>query len=463
MKKKLLLLAAGLSLFALPSHLLAQDATSVRRFSLNEAVDFALKNNVNIKNAQLDALSANARVGEIRAIGLPQVSAQAQLLHNIVIQNVILESGKGPSFGADPNQPPLPEGTVVAFPFQLKNLGGVTLNANQLLFDGSYFVGLKAAKTYKELSTKSLTASKIDVTEAVTKAYYSVLVNRDRLKLLDINVGRLDTVLRETRAMYENGFVEKIDLDRLEVQLNNLNTEKQKVERLAELGDYLLKFQMGLAMTERVALTDSISRNALDNFAAPVVSDFNYNQRIEYSLLQTQRELANLDIKNSRAGYLPQLAAFGTFGYNPAASRLGNILQKKRWLDYSFVGLQLNVPIFDGLQKYYKVQQSRLAYQKTEQSQQLLENSIDLQIRQAVTTLTNALETLKSQQRNMDLAREVERVTRIKYQQGVGSNLEVVTAVSDYREAETNYYTALYDALIARIDYQKATGTLLQP
>jgi outer membrane protein TolC len=115
------------------------------------------------------------------------------------------------------------------------------------------------------------------------------------------------------------------------------------------------------------------------------------------------------------------------------------------------------------LQKYYKVQQSRLAYQKTEQSQQLLENSIDLQIRQAVTTLTNALETLKSQQRNMDLAREVERVTRIKYQQGVGSNIEVVTAVSDYREAETNYYTALYDALIARIDYQKATGTLLQP
>ncbi len=459
MKKKLLLLAAGLSLFALPSHLLAQDTTNIRRFSLDEAVDFALKNNVTVKNAQLDAASANARVGEIRAIGLPQISAQAQLIHNIEIQKVVLENGAGP-FG----NPDIPVGAVLSFPFQLKNLGGVTLNANQLLFDGSYFIGLRAAKTYKELSTKSLVASKIDVTEAVTKAYYSVLVNRDRLKLLDINVGRLDTVLRETRAMYENGFVEKIDLDRLEVQLNNLNTEKQKVERLTELGDYLLKFQLGLPMEERLVLTDSISRNALDNFQAPVVSDFNYNQRIEYSLLQTQKRLAGLDVRNGRAGYMPQLAAFGTFGYNPAASQFSKLFDfKDRWFQYSLVGLQLNVPIFDGLSKHFKIQQSKITLQKTELSQELLENSIDLQIRQAVTTLTNALETLKSQQRNMDLAREVERVTRIKYQQGVGSNIEVVTAVSDYREAETNYYTALYDALIARVDYQKATGTLAQP
>ncbi len=459
MKKKLLLLAAGLSLLALPPHLHAQDTTSVRHFSLAEAVDFALKNNVAVKNAQLDAVSANARVGEIRAIGLPQISAQAQIIHNIEIQNVILENLPGPFFN-----PERPIGSVQAFPFQLKNLGGVTLNANQLIFDGSYFLGLKAAKTYKELSSKSLTASKIDVTEAVAKAYYSVLVNSDRLELLDINLGRLDTVLRETRAMYENGFVEKIDLDRLEVQLNNLSTEKQKVERLAELGNYLLKFQMGLPMTERIVLTDSISRNALDNFQAPVVSDFNYDQRIEYSLLQTQKQLAALDVRNTRTGYMPQLAAFGTFGYNPAATQFSKLFDfKERWFQYSLVGLQLNVPIFDGFQKYYKTQQSKITLQKTEQSQELLRNSIDLQIRQSVTTLTNALETLKTQQRNMELAREVERVTRIKYQQGVGSNIEVINAVSAYREAETNYYTALYDAVIARIDYQKATGTLVQP
>jgi hypothetical protein len=129
------------------------------------------------------------------------------------------------------------------------------------------------------------------------------------------------------------------------VQLNNLNTERQKVERLAELGDYLLKFQLGLPMTERIVLTDSISRNALDNFQAPVVGDFNYNQRIEYSLLETQKQLAVLNVRNGRAGYMPQLAAFGTFGYNPAASQFSKLFDfKERWFQYSLVGVQLNVP-----------------------------------------------------------------------------------------------------------------------
>jgi outer membrane protein TolC len=461
MRTKLLILATTLCLWALPPRLLGQDTSNARSFSLAQAVEFALKNNVEVKNMQIDAASANARVGEIRAIGLPQISAQAQIVHNIEIQKVILENGAGP-FG----NPDIPVGAVLAFPFQLKNLGGVTLNANQLLFDGSYFIGLKAAKTYKELAQKGITQSKTEVTAAVTKAYYSVLVNSDRLELLNINFGRLDTLLRETKAMYDNGFVEKIDLDRLEVQLNNLNTERQKVIRLAELSEYLLKFQMGVPINERIVLTDGLPRNTTEDFVLPakVADDFNYNQRVEYSLLQTQKELAALNVRNSRVGYMPQLLAFGTFGYNPAASQFSKLFDfKERWFQYSLVGVQLNVPIFDGLQKYYKVQQSKLTLQKTEQSEGLLKNSIDLEIRQAAVTLTNALESLKSQQRNMELAQEIERVTRIKYQQGVGSNIEVINAVSSYREAQTNYYTALYDAVIARIDYRKATGILVQP
>jgi outer membrane protein TolC len=177
--------------------------------------------------------------------------------------------------------------------------------------------------------------------------------------------------------------------------------------------------------------------------------------------LQTQKELAYLDIRNNRSKYLPQLAAFGTFGYNPAATRLGNITQGERWIDYSFVGLQLNVPIFDGLSKHYKTQQAKLAYEKSEQNMTQLQNSIDLQIRQATITLTNNLDALKSQKRNLDLAAEIVRVTRIKYQQGVGSNVEVNNAITAYKEAETNYYSALYDTLIAKVDLDKATGKLL--
>jgi outer membrane protein TolC len=439
---------------------IAQDAAS-RGYSLQQAVDFALANNVNVKNAQVDVKSANARVGEVRAIGLPQVSGQAQLIHNIEIQNVILEVGAGPSFGGDPTGPQPPVGTPYSFPFQLKNNGGVSLNANQLIFDGSYFVGLKAASTYKDLARKNLNQSKIQTVEAVTKAYYGVLVNRERLELLDLNVKYLDTLVRETKAMYDNGFVEKIDVDRLEVQLNNLDYQQQQVDRLQELSLNLLKFQMGLDMKQNIQLTDSLYFEGIENFTVDPVTDFEYSQRNEYSLLQTQKELAYLDIRNNRSQYLPQLAAFGTFGYNPAATKLSNITQRERWIDYSFVGLQLNVPIFDGLSKHYKIQQAKLAYEKTDQNMSLLQNSIDLEIRQATITLTNNLDALKSQKRNLDLAAEIVRVTRIKYQQGVGSNIEVNNAITAYKEAETNYYSALYDALIAKVDLDKATGKLL--
>lgn len=452
----LILILAVCSAWLIPSHSSAQTtAPTQQNYSLKQAIDYALVNNVNVKNAQSDTKSANARVGEIRAVGLPQISAQAQLLHNIKIQNVILENGAGP-FG-DPN---LPIGAVINFPFQLKNNGTLALNVNQLLFDGSYFIGLKAASTYKELAQKTLTQSKVTVADAVTKAYYGVLINRERLSLLNTNINRLDSLFLETQAMYQNGFVEKIDVDRIEVQRNNLVTEKQKVERLADLSMYLLKFQMGFRMNDIVVLTDSLNDDAFENMTVPANDNFNYNQRIEYSTLQTQKELAYLDIRNNRMGYLPQLAAFGSFGYNPASTKLGDITQKARWIDYSYVGLQLNIPIFDGLQKHYKIQQAKLTYEKTQQSTALLQNSIDLEIQQATVTITNSLESLKSQKRNLDLAQEIVRVTRIKYQQGVGSNIEVINAEADFKEAQTNYYAALYDAYIAKVDLDRATGQL---
>ena len=424
-------------------------------YSLQQAIDYAVQNNNSVKNAQLDIVNANARIGETRAIGLPQISGQAQLVHNIKIQQVILENGAGP-FG-DAN---LPIGSVIAFPFQLKNLGGVTLNVNQLLFSGSYFVGLQAARTYRQLSEKGLASSKITVVENVTKAYYGVLVNRERLGLLQANVERLEKLVNETREFNRNGLVEKIDVDRLEVQYNNLKAEAQNVERLVQLSESLLKFQMNAPLNEPIALTEKLTDLTNTSFATVTETAFDYNRRIEYSLLQEQRELNLLDARNIRAARLPTLGAAFTTGYNPAASRLENITQSARWINYSFVALQLNVPIFGGLSSRYQMQQKRVAVQKTENDIAQFKRAADLQVQQSNTTLQNAMESMKTQQRNLDLANEVVRVTRIKYQQGVGSNIEVVNAEGSLREAQTNYYAALYDALIAKVDLNKATGEL---
>jgi outer membrane protein TolC len=437
--------------------LLAQEPSTTKKYSLQEAVEYALQNNINIKNAESDVTSAQARVGEIRAIGLPQINAEAQLIHNFKIQTQFVpENAFSP---VDAQGKPTSGDEVVGLAFGVNNMGMASITASQLIFDGSYFIGLKAASTYKQLSQKSLNQSKISVKESVTKAYYSVLVNRERLALLDINIGRLDSLLRETKAMNQSGFVEKIDVDRIEVQFNNLQTERQKVDRLVELSEALLKFQMGHKVNEPIILSDKLASPDLENFSVPATSNFDYSQRVEYSLLQTQKELATLDIKNSKAGYYPRLAAFGTFGYNTGSMKFD--LYERRWYDYSNIGLSLSIPIFDGFQKSYKIQQARLTQEKAVRSTELLQNSIDLEIRQSSVTLTNAVESLKSQKRNLELAQEVARVTRIKYQQGVGSNIEVINAEASYKEAQTNYYSALYDAIVAKVDYDKATGKLL--
>jgi len=421
-------------------------------YTLQEAVNYAIKTNINIKNSQLDAQSAEARIGEIRAAGLPQVTANFNLTDNLIVQKAFLPAV---FMGGGPDDPP------VAIQFGVNYSANTGATLNQLIFSGSYFVGLQAAATYRQLAQKNVTQSKVNVAEAVTKAYYSALVAEERAKVLDLNIQRLDTLMRDTRATYESGFVEKIDVDRLEVQLNNLKTERQKVNNLIELSYTLLKFQMGMPLTEQIVLTDQVDEADANNLVAPSSNAVDYGKRIEYSILDTQGELARLDIKNIRSGYLPTVSAFASYGYNTGRNNFGDIFSQK-WFNSSTLGLNVQIPIFDGLTKHYKLQQSQITLDKLNQSRNLLSQSIDLQVQQANITLSNSLETLATQQRNVDLAEEVVRVSKIKYQEGVGSNIEVINAESSLKEAQTNYFAALYDVLIAKVDLSKARGELYE-
>ena len=440
-----------LTLLSSSGGLLAQNRQG---FSLQEAIQFATRENINVKNTQLDALSAEGRIRELKAVSLPQVSIGGSFTDNLIIQRAFL-----PATFFDRNAPA--DAPAVPVQFGVKYAGNIAGSVNQLLYDAAYRVGLKAATVYRELAQKNITASKITVAEQVAKAYYGVLVSEERAKLLDLNIGRVDTLLRDTRALNKQGFVEKLDVDRLEVQVNNLKAERQNVQNLIGLSYYLLKFQMGLGINDEIALTDKIQDMNLDELERSIAQDpaFNYDTRIEYSTLQTQLQLADLDIQNTQKSYFPRLSAFINYGYNNGRNRLINIVDSP-WLNFSTMGLNLSVPIFDGFARKYQAQQKRFTLQKAQNSGILLKNSIDLQQKQSLITLTNGLQTLRTQQRNRELAAEIVRVTRIKYKEGVGSNIEVLNAETSSREAQTNYFTALYDFLIAKVDQDKATGKL---
>jgi outer membrane protein TolC len=431
--------------------LLAALAANAQTFSLKQAVDYAITHQVQVKNSQIDLLNASAKINEIKAIGLPQVNGSFALTNNLILQRVFIP--------AKIFNPAAAEGDLIAAKFGVENSGFANVGLSQLVFDGTYLLGLKASSVYKDLSVKSLTQSKQQVAENVTKAYYGILVNEKRIGLLRLNVGRLDTLLKETRALNQQGFVEKIDVQRLDVQANNLRTELENVNRLQELSYSLLKFQMGYPMEEPIRTSESLEKIELATFATNASGEFSYANRIEYSILQTQESLAELDLKSIKAGYLPRLLLNANYGYNAGANGFSDLMSKQ-WFDNSAITMSLQIPIFDGYSKKYKAVQSANNLQKVRQSYGLLKSSIDMQRTQASITLKNALESMKEQKSNLDLANEISRVTRVKYQQGVGSNLEVLNAESSIKESQVNYFTALYNALIAKVEVEKANGTL---
>jgi outer membrane protein len=455
-------------------------------FTLEQCIQYALENSISNKNSLIDQQIANARVKETTGIGLPQVSGAVSLQHNQKMRRFfgtyVSPADNPEGFSLVPETPGLNTGDVVSGEnfFQLKSSGDAGVTINQMLFNGTYFLGLKASKAYRELAVKNTNQTREETVLQVSKAYYGVLINKDRMLLFDNNINRVDSLLRSTTAMNKSGFAEGIDVDRIQVQLNNLKTERDKFAANQELSLYLLKFQMNYPMDDPLEVLGDLSslqvdENVLDQYSA----NWDYKNRTEYQVLDANRKLQALDVKSKYAAGLPTLGAFANLGYTTQSNTVGGLFKTEtnpnaefapgwgpdKWYSYSLFGVNLNIPLFSGLQRNYQVQQSRLALLKIENNIVSLKSSVDLETKQAAITYMNAVRSLKSQQENRGLAERVARVTKIKYEQGVGSNIEVTDAESSLKEAQVNYYSALYDALIAKVDLDKAYGkfTVSQP
>lgn len=429
----------------------AQSSNQAQKFSLEQCIEYALQATAPVIKAQIDTRIAEAQIKEIKAQGYPQLNGNINMTNNFKLQTSFLPAI---FFAEDPASVPT---DAKPFPVQfgVQYSGLMTASARQLIFDGSFFLGLKAAKTFQELSVKGLERTKIEVVASITKAYYSVLVNQERLGLLQQNVNRLETLLRETRALYENGFAEKIDADRIEVTHNNIKTELRKTERLVALSFNILKYQMGMPLDTPFDITQTLADIELNKIN--LNESYDYNDRIEFSLLDTQLELDQLNVKRYQVQYYPTLYANFNYGINAGANEFSGM---DRWFRFGSYGFQVSIPIFDGFRKKSLIQQAKLTMQKTEVDKVDLMRTIDLETSQAKINLQNAINDLEVQERNMELAKEIMRVSKIKLNEGVGSTLELVDAETSYKEAETNYYASVYDALISIVDYKKATGKL---
>jgi len=417
-------------------------------FSLADCINYAYSHQHDVINSKLDVTSADYHVKEIIGQGLPQLNGAANFTDYLKIPTTLLP---GEFFNAP--------GTFVPVKFGVKYQSNLSLNATQTIFDPNYIVGLQGRKTYKELYERSYTRSKIDVNVNVTKAYYQVLVSAEQLKLLDADINQLKQQLDETVARNKQGFVEKIDVDRITVQYNSLVTTRENTIRSLALNYELLKFQMGMPVDDELTLKDKLESIQLDATVANPLNDTTvYRSRIEYSLLETQKKLNEYELKSKKGQFLPKLSANGSYASSYQNNSFGNLYASN--FPSSYIGLTLNLPIFTGGQHINQVKQSQISVLKSQNDLNNMRNTISLQVNEARIAYINGLQTLNDQKKNRALAAEVLRVSKIKYEQGVGSSLEVTQAQTALQDADNSYIQGLYNALVSKVDLDKAYGRI---
>lgn len=414
--------------------------------SLDQALEMALRKNTTMLNAALDIDYAETQVNELKAQGLPQVSGSADFSHTFKIPTQIIP-------GDFVGQP----GTMIATQFGVPFNVNVGVGASQLLFDGTFFLGLKAASEFVNISKLSASASEIDIKEGVTKAYYMALISQQNIGQLSASLANIKKLQSETEQLYKAGFAEKLDVDRLTLSVSNLEININKLQNQAKLAKQLLLNTIGVDVNQELTLTSKIPGEPTSDSYAAV---FNPENRIEIKLIDQQQELNQLNLKRYKMGYFPSL--YGNFSYGSSTfasdGKFGELGDD--WYGNGRYAVSLNVPIFDGLYKKAKMDQAKIDFKKTENTKQQALLGMNLQVGQAKTNYLNALKTIELQKKSQDLAESIFNTTKIKFKEGIGSSFEMINAESELTQANTNYLIALYELNVARIDLNKALGIL---
>ena len=434
-------LKLGLLIFFLSLSPLLRAQENGAQFTLNQCIDYALEHNQELLNKDLDKKIARHKKQETIAIGLPQINAQAKLDYNYQIQKIAI-------------------GDQI-IPMGAKFSNNASISAKQLIFDGSFFVGLEAASTYLDLSRKDRIKTAIDVVESVNKAFYLVLVRKANQEYLDKSYKRLAELHSETKKMYEAGFAERLDVDRIKVNLNNVKLAKEQNIKETALAKLLLKFQMGMSIDYPIFLEGELKENGFAKALLQTADDYNFKDRIEYSILETNIDLTKLEKKNNNVKYIPTLYFNANYGANSLDDQLDDIFKfSEGYNPFGALGFTLSLPIFDGLKKHHVNQQLKLKLGQLENQKSMLVNNIGIEVKQAETNLWNNIQALEIQKENSSLAERVYNDTQIKYKEGVGANLDVIEADKSFQEAKTNYYQALYQVYVSKVALEKATGKL---
>ncbi len=445
------------------------NAQTVHRLSIKEAVDLAYKNVVELKNVVIDYEIQEAKNKQIVGQALPQINGSASMQYyfklpvilfpdavETAIYGVLKKEGVKNGAGAPITNIPAPQFKEVSFQQPWNTSIGAQLT--QLLFQPDIFVGLQARKVALVAAQKNIELIKEKIKDSAYKRYYAILIAEKQVNFLNDGVKRLEKLLHDNEVLYKNGFVEKLDIDKTQVQLTNLKTSQTSLQNGITLAYAALKYSIGVSQKDEIVLLDSLNIHQLRD--GVLADTFKYEDRQEIQALNTAKQLQQLDLKRNNLAYVPTISAVAAYSINGQAQSFIFSDKNPLWFKAAYAGLNINIPLFDGLSRKYAVQISRRNIEKIDNNLYNVKQAIDLEQAVYKTTLKNALLKLSGQERNTQLAESVYSTTKKKYEQGLGSSFEVLQAENDLQQSQSNYFNALYEAIIAKIDYLHSLGKL---
>lgn len=431
--------------------LLAQDeAPKTYRFSLEEAINFAIENNYSAINASRDIESAEQKKWETTAAGLPQISAAIDYTNNFVLQQSVIPAE---FFGGTPG-----EFTEVAFGTTHTMLARSTLN--QILFDGSYIVALQASKTYLQYFKNYKRKNSIEVREMVINSYSNVLLAEENIKILTQNKKTLDQTLFETNETFKNGLIEEENVEQLKITQFSIENNLNYTKRLREISLNMLKLNLGIPVESELTLTDELEQLNQSNLSFAIATpEFEVEKNIDYEISQNLVDQRRLEVKLEKSKALPSLSANLNFGYNAFNNQFQFLNANQRWLNFSNVGVSLNVPIFSSFGRAAKTQQTKIAFDQASTQQTETEQQLLLQYQRAKSDYEFRVEQYANAKEKLRLAERIERKQSVKFTEGISTSFDFTDAQQQLYKAQQDYLQSMVDVINTKAALEKLIQT----
>ena len=427
--------------------LLAQDeAPKTYRFSLEEAINFAIENNYSAINASRDIESAKQKKWETTAAGLPQINASVDYQNNFDLQKSVVPAE---FFGGN-----VGEFAEVAFGTRHNVIANGRLS--QLIFDGSYIVALQASKTYLKYFENAKVKTNTEIREMVINSYGNVLLAEESISILEKNKATLSKTLSDTEETYKNGLIEEENVEQLQITLATINSNLNNTKRLLDVSTKMLKFTLGISLDAEVELTEKLDNLSMSNLDMTFdTTEFSVSNNIDYQMAQNFTEQRTLEMKLEKSKALPSLSANVNFGYNAFNNQFAFLSQDQRWLNYSNLGVSLNVPIFSSFGRKAKTQQAKIALDQAKTRLTETEQQVKLQYERAKSEFEFSIEEFATAKSNLNLAERIERKQQIKFTEGLSSSFDFSEAQRQLYAAQQNYLQSMVNIINSKAALEK--------